>query len=57
MLAIASHSPLNISEKTGLVPKEHHQEKAYDCDSARMSKITNEDLTRSDTRCFIVVPI
>ena len=25
--------------------------------SARMSKITNDDLTRSDTRCFIAVPI
>jgi len=25
--------------------------------SARMSKITNDGLTRSDTRCFIAVPI
>ena len=25
--------------------------------SARMSKITNDDLTRSGTGCFIVVPI
>jgi len=25
--------------------------------SARMSKITNDDLTRSDTGCFIAVPI
>jgi len=27
------------------------------CQSARMSKITNDGLTRSGTRCFIAVPI
>ena len=28
-----------------------------ECQSARMSKITNDDLTRSVTECFIAVPI
>jgi len=28
-----------------------------ECQSARMSKITNDDLSRSGTGCFITVPI
>jgi len=30
---------------------------SLECQSARMSKITNDGLTRSGTGCFIAVPI
>jgi len=35
----------------------YHDIAANSRQSARMSKITNDGLTRSGTRCFIAVPI
>jgi len=44
--------PISLSGLKGEVTDYHDE-----CQSARMSKITNDGLTRSGTGCFIAVPM